>query len=233
MRCLSLLMVVVLMFSSTVWAAGPVLIGSLRSTGIVLANSVPMPDGSTVRSGDEITSGPNGLAIITAPGRSRLELRAESAARLAADHVELERGAIASSRLPVTVDGFTIRPENPEGSWYAVASRDGQLFVAAHRGNVIISSASGAAPLLLAQGSVAQRPTTSQSQSGEQPQDQQQQKRRRRAGAVAGASAGGWTIGGLSHAASVALVVGVGAGVAAASVGAAVALSDDNPSPSR
>ena len=237
MRCFSMLMAVVLMWSSTAGAAGPGLVGSLRSTGIVLANDVPMPDGSTVRSGDRIACGPDSVARITAPGQGRVELRSDSAALPARDHVELERGVVGSSRVPITVSGYTIRPADPDHAWYTVASRQGQLFISAHQGNVLISSAASTVPFLLAQGSQAERPATSQptndpspDQEAQAPPPDPQPRRPRRAGAVAGASAGGWTIAGLSHAASVALVIGAGAAVAAVSVGAAVGLSDQTPS---
>jgi hypothetical protein len=240
MRCFSMLMAVVLMWSSTAGAAGPGWVGSLRSTGIVLANAVPMPDGSTVRSGDRIACGPDSVAFITSPGQGRVELRSDSAALLAPDHVQLERGIVAASRLPITVSGYTIRPVDPDHAWYTVASRQGQLLVAAHQGNVLISSAAGAAPILLAQGSQAERPAAGQPPTNDPWPDQEaqaplpapQRRRHRRAGAVAGASTGGWTIAGFGHAASVALLIGAGAAVAVVSVGAAVALSDQTPSPS-
>ena len=239
MRCFSMLMAVLLIWSSTAGAAGPGLVGSLRSTGIVLANAVPMPDGSTVRSGDRIACGPDSVALITSPGQGRVEVRSDSAALLARDYVQLERGVVASSRLPITVSGYTIRPADSDHAWYTVASRRGQIFITAHQGNVLISSAAGVAPLLLAQGTQAERPAASQPPTNDPAPDQETRptdphpRRSRRAGAVAGASTGGWTIAGLSHAASLALVVGAGAAVAAVSVGAAVALNDQTPSTSQ
>ncbi len=240
MRGFSMLLAVVLLWSSAAGAAGPGWVGSLRSTGIVLANAVPMPDGATVRSGDRIACGPDSVAFITSPGQGRVELRSDSAALLTPDHVQLERGIVAASRLPITVSGYTIRPVDPDQAWYTVASRQGHLFVAAHQGDVLISSAGGAAPVLLAQGNQAERPAADSppandpwpDQEASAPQPAPQRRRKRRAGAiaVAGASTGGWTVAGLGHAASLALLVGAGGAVAAVSVGAAVALSDQAPS---
>ena len=229
MRILSVMMTVMLIFSSTVWAAGPAFTGNLRSSGVVLTNAVPAPDGGTVRSGDTVTTRPGALAVVTSATHGRVELRPDSEARFANDRLELTRGAVAATRLPVAVDGFTIQPQDPATGWFAVAKRDGRLVVAAHRGNVLIAAA-GAPPVVVNEGAVAQQ----QEQQQQEPQPAQDElekdkkKKRRRA---AGAATGGWTIGSLGHAASVALVVGVGAGVAAASVGAAVALSDESPSP--
>jgi hypothetical protein len=224
------------MWSSIAGAVGPSLDGSLRSTGIVLANAAPRPDGSTVRSGDRIACGPDSVALITVRGQGRIELRSDSAALLASDHVQLERGVVASSRLPIKVSGYTIRPADPAHAWYSVASRQGQLFIAAHQGHVLISSATSG-PVLLAEGSRAERPTASQSFTNDTSLDQEvqlppdpQPRRSRRAIAVARAYTGGWTIAGLSHAASVALVIGAGAAVAAVSAGAAVGRSKQTPS---
>ena len=231
-----MLLALMQVWSSAAGAAGPGWVGNLRSTGIVLANAVPMPDGATVRSGDRIACGPDSVAFITSPGQGRVELRSDSAALLARDHVQLERGIVASSRLPITVSGYTIRPVDPDQAWYTVASRQGHLFVAAHQGNVLISAA-GAAPVLLAQGNQAERPAADPppandpwpDQEASAPQPAPPRRRHRRAGAVAvsGASTGGWTIAGLGHAASLALLIGAGGAVA---VGAAVALSDQAPS---
>jgi hypothetical protein len=235
MRLLSITLVSALAFPPALFTAGPAFLGSLRSNGIVLMNSIPVPDGATVRSGDRITAGEGALAIIASPAFGRIEVRSGSEAELAAGRIYLERGAVASSRLPVEVPGHRLHPQDPERSWYAVAHRNGKLVVAAHRGNVWIASA-GAQPLLLAQGAVAEQQSGpgQDSPPAVRKQSRNAPKRRRRAGAIAGASAGGgWTIGGLSHPASVALVIGVGAGVAAASVGVAVALNDDTPSPSQ
>ncbi len=230
MRIVASLMAVMLFLSSTVGAAGPAFFGTLRSNGIVLANSAPMPDGGTLRAGDSVETQPRAVALITSPVYGRLEVRPASEARLASDRVRLERGAVASSQLPVEVGRYTIRPQGGAPVWFAVANRDGRLLVAAHQGNLIIAAA-GEPPVAVNQGSVAQQ---DQDQNPSPDQDQAKpkdhQKRRRRAGAAA---SGGWTIGSLSHAASVALVVGVGAAAAATAAGLSVTLNDDNPSSSR
>jgi len=75
MRSFSVLMTLMLVFSSTVWAAEPMFTGSLRSSGPVLSNSVPIPDSGTVLSGDRLETGPIALAVISSPSYGRLELR--------------------------------------------------------------------------------------------------------------------------------------------------------------
>ena len=230
MRALALMMVVMLVFSSTIWAATPEFLGRLHSSGVVLTNAVQIPDGGTVRSGDSISTQPGGLAVITSSSHGRLEVRPDSQARLAADRVQLERGSVAASRLPIEIGGYTVRPETTGSSWFAVANRDGHLVVAAYRGNVIIASA-GAPPVVVNEGSLAQQAGEQEQTQGtpqtdrDQPQQEPGNKKKK--------AAGGWTIGSLSHAGSVALLVGLGAAGAAASAGAAVALTGQNPSPSR
>jgi hypothetical protein len=220
MRILALLTL-----STVLWTAGPGLTGNLRTRGVVVANSVPQPDGATVRSGDTIATGSNSLAIIISATHGRIEVRADSEARLGSDSVELARGAVASSLLPVTADRFTVRPQASDRAWYAVARRDGRLLVAAHRGSVLIAAA-GVPPILVPEGSYA----TEDDEPAAAPPPKSKKKKRRTRSAAGAASAGGWTIGGLGHATSVALVVGLSAGVVASTAGVAL-LNDSNPSP--
>jgi hypothetical protein len=253
MRIAAAVMAVIFSLSSVAWAAGPEFTGSLRSTGVVLANAIVMPDGGTVRSGDTISTRPGALAVITAPSHGRLEIRPASEARLAGDRIRLEHGAVASSQMAVEVAGYIIRPESAAPAWFAVAKQDGRLLVAAHRGNVIIASA-GRPPVVVEQGSLAQKqqekdqrnpPEQTPAAKGseqEQPapeQNTQPKKSPRRRKGAAGAAVGGWTIGGLSHGASIAVVAGVTAAVAGTVAGVAVAASDSGgisgqgPSPSQ
>jgi hypothetical protein len=256
-RPLAALASALLFFSSALSAAGPGLVGSLRANGVVVTNSIPMPDGGTVRSGDSIATDRKSLAIITSAAIGRLEVRADSQARLASESVRLERGSVASSHLAVEAGKFTVRPETPGRAWFSVASQDGRLLVAAHRGNVIIA-ARGLPQVVVPEGNVALQnesqqgeapPPSRQNNPGQQqgqPEDQSatvpqtpseqppstqarnKNKRRKSAGGAAGATAPGWTIGSLSHATSIALVAGIGA----AAVGAAAAVSGGSSGPS-
>ncbi len=249
MRVLALLMSAFLAFSSTTWSAGPILVGNLHANGIVMTNSVPMPDGGTVRTGDRISTTRGSLALVISPSLGRLEVRSDSAARLGADRIRLERGAVASDRLPIEAAGFTVRPQSVKPAWFAVAQRDGRLVVAANRGNVLIASA-GQPSVVVTEGSVAsqepqpqhqpeqepaqppdqQQPPAEQSQ---QPPPDQQQKGKKKKGAAAAAT-GGWVIGSLSHAASIAIVAGAAAAVAGTAAGVAVTRGETgNPSPSQ
>src|SRR4026207_276600 len=99
MRILALLTL-----STVLWTAGPGLTGNLRTRGVVVANSVPQPAGAPVRSGDPIATGSNSLAVIISATHGRIEVRADSEARLGTNGIELARGAPASRLLPVTPD---------------------------------------------------------------------------------------------------------------------------------
>ena len=255
MRSLAAVMCAVLLFSSSIWSAGPILVGNLHSSGIVMSNSVPMPDGGTVRTGDRIATTKGSLAFLISSSLGRLEVRSESVARLGADRLQLERGSAASDRLPIEAAGYTIRPQTQRPAWFAVAKRDGRLVVVAHRGNVLIASAA-APPVVVTEGSLAEQQQQPRQhaespqqpaqpwdqQASEQPQEQpqepasrQQQKGRKKKKGAAAAATGGWAIGSLSHAASVALVVGAGVAVAGTAAGVAAASSGEtsSPSPSR
>jgi hypothetical protein len=207
--------------------AVPALAVNLRASGAVVVNSVPVRDGATVRTGDTLATGFDSLAILISAAAGRAELRADSEARLAPEGLILSRGAAAASRLPISVGRYTIRPASSEAAWYAVGRRSGRLVVAAHRGSVLIASL-GEPPVVVPEGSYAQ----SEDQEASPPPRSRSPRRKgaRPAAGVSADTAGGWTIGGLSHAASVALVVGIGAGVAAVTAGV-VSLGGSGPSP--
>lgn len=233
-QSMSVVLAVVLVYATTVWAAPGGFTGSLRTSGVVLANASPIPDGGTVSSGDTIRTQAASLAVISAPGHGKVEIRASTEAKLLNDRVELGRGAVAASSLPIAVDGYSIEPQGVGQSWFAVAKREGRVLVAAHRGSVRIT-APGLAPVVVSEGNFAQQTTGGPADPeprSEKDKEKAKKDKKKKRGAAAGAAAGGWTIGGLSHAASIALVVGVGAGVAAGAAGIAVAVSDDAPSPS-
>lgn len=191
---------------------------NLRSSGVVLTNAVHLPDGATVQSGDHITTRPAAHAILTSSTHGRLEVRPDSEARLTGQGIRLLRGAVASAQAAVEVHGFLIRPRDSARSWFAVAIKDGRILVASHRGNVLIASQT-APPLEVKEGSYAQ-----QTQNAEAPPAPAHGKK------ASAAQPGGWTIGSLSHKASIALLASLGA-AAAAGIVLSATLLDDGPSP--
>ena len=140
--------------------------------------------------------------------------------------------------------------ETSADSWFVVSDRGGKQLVAAHRGDVRIERA-GMAPVLVPGGSYAVPASEPDKMGGAtktgMPKTGTMKKRTAKrqaasldhkvrgaaaAGGAAGKAAGGFSIGSLSHAASVALMAGAGAAAVGGTV-AAVTLNDPSPSPSQ
>ena len=228
--------VIALSLAAPLQAAGPG--GTLSTAGNVWTNAVLLPSGTTVHSGDRIETDHGAFAILWSRTMGRVEIRSDSEVTLADGHLRLHRGAVAGSGISVLLEGYSVEPVPGEStdSWFAVADRDGKQLVAAHRGPVRIVQA-GMAPILVPAGSYA----VSAGESDEEEQDTEKaggktQSQGARgaaaAGGVGGKAAGGFTIGSLSHAASVALITAAGAAAVGGTV-AAITLNDPSPSPSR
>ena len=212
--------------------------GTLSTAGNVWTNAVLLPSGTTVHSGDRIETDHGALAILWSPTMGRVEIRSDSEVTLAAGHLRLHRGTVAGSGISVLLERYSVEPVPSEGidSWFAVSDRDGKQLIAAHRGQVRIVQA-GMAPILVPAGSYAVP-------AGEPDEEEEDNKKAggktasrgargaAAAGGVGGKTAGGFTIGSLSHAASVALIAGAGAAALGGAV-AAVTLNDPSPSPSQ
>ena len=228
-----------LAFSSSLAAAGPLGYGRMSTVGTVWTNSVALPSGTTVHRGDRIATGRNAVAVISSPATGRVEVRPNSDVTLADRYVALHEGVVASEKVAVTLADYKVKPKDSQGNpWFAVASRQGQVLIAAYRGDVLIARA-GLAPVLVPAGSYAVPAPGPEPRKSEKARGKE--KRPEGSGGNRGAVAAGgwppktndgWTIGSLSHGASVALIAGIGAG-AAVGVVAAFALGDPSPSPSQ
>jgi len=235
--------------------------GVMTASGEVWMNSVLLPGGAQVAAGDRIATGDSGHAVIHSRQQGRVEILRGSYATLEHRRVLLHRGAVRSARTPVRSGAYTIEPEGgAQQSSFSVAKRQGRLLVAAHNGGVRISG-QGMTPLLVPAGGYAERDTASASEKtappadnapvaapadgtsesarnegdgeGEEGEDEKENSgAAKTAGTATAAGIGGWTIGTLSHAASVAIVAGGATAVAGTT--AAVALRDsESVSPSQ
>jgi hypothetical protein len=223
-------------------AAAP--LGGVIASGGVWTNEAALPSGSNVYAGDEIRTAPDAFAVLESPATGRVELRGDTRARVGEEAIALERGVVASAKLAVEIGDLEIVARDSRAdNWFVVENREGRRLVAAYRGDVVIRGGS-AGSLIVPAGSYAMaaqasgtRESTSQRGEVEVPKSPRDKGRLdvdSDSGADSGAaSAGakkGWSIGSLSHGASVAVVTGV---TAAALGGAAVggAFSDDSASP--
>ena len=239
---------VIFLFGAAASAGGPAA-ATLSSSGPVWTNSTALPSGGAVHAGDRIRTGDEGLAVITSRA-GRVEIRPGSVVTWKGDGVVLESGSAASDGGAIRLSEITVRPETAAEAWFVVARNGGRPHVAAYRGNVTIV-APGLAPLLVPAGSYAvaggdqgtgdstKKDPDAGARTDEKTKKHEKDKKRpagagrgaAAAGGVAGKAAGGWTIGSLSHADSIALAAGVGAAATGATL-AAVTLTEPSPSPS-
>ena len=230
---------IALVLSTSLAAAGPLGYGRMSTVGTVWTNSVALPSGTTVHRGDRIATGRNAVAVISSHATGRVEVRPNSDVTLADRYIALHEGVVASEKVAVALADYKVKPKDSQGNpWFAVASRQGRVLIAAYRGDVLIARA-GLAPVLVPAGSYAVPAPGPEPRKSEKARGKG--KAREGSGGNRGAVAAGglppktnegWTIGPLSHGASVALVAGIGAGAAAGAV-SAFALGDPSPSPSQ
>lgn len=203
-------------------AAGPLLadsLGGLTVSGKVWTNQVALPSGSSVYAGDRIQTGAAGMAVLGA-GAQRVEIRPDSSVTLRAASLDLHRGAVGSSGSDVVLDNAAVSAEGASSdSWFVVSETEGQVLVAAYRGNAVIRDRDGRRTVVPA-GSFAM--AAAAPQGTERPTDSPANSNSSR-GAQSAATKGKWSLGKLSATKWVLIATG---GAAAATAGV-VATSDD------
>ncbi len=229
----TLLTVLILSLTAAVWAGEPSSTANLITSGTVWTNTVALPSGSTVRSGDRIKTDTAGTALILSPTVGRVEVRGNSEVTFAGDQITLHHGVIATGSLPVQLGDVRIQVRDPSPrALVVVANRDGKQLIAAHRGAALITQA-GLAPVLVPAGSYAM-PGGSPGGDGQTATKDDDDDDSGGGAVPAGkgsAAKEGWTIGSMSHQASITLVAAVGATAAAGTI-AGVALTGSSASPS-
>lgn len=223
-----------LLLSTIAWAGEP---ASLSTAGTVWTNKVLLPSGTTIHQGDRVETDRASAAVIASRSTGRVEVRERSSVSLGEGQVTLHQGVVSIAKAAIQFGDVHVKPQAADNALVVVAKRGEQILIAAHRGDALISRP-GTAPLLLPAGSYAvpAEPPPGAGTEGAQddPEDEDDDGGGAAVPAGAGGGAaqtGGWTIGSLSHASSVAVVAGIGA----AAVGGAVAgfaLTEDSPSPS-
>jgi hypothetical protein len=213
-------------------AAAP--LGGVTVSGAVWTNQAVLPSGSNVYAGDEIRTAPDAFAILESPATGRVEVRGDTRAKVGEQAITLERGVVASQKLAVQVDELEVAVRDPRAdNWFVVESHDGRRLIAAYRGDVVVRGGS-AGSLVIPSGSYAMAaaaPPAPREAAEQDAKDDKDAKDKRRAGGAAGAGAkAGWSLGSLSHAASVAVVTGATAAALGGAV-AAGAFREDSASP--
>lgn len=194
-------------------------LGGLTVSGNVWTNQVALPSGSSVYAGDRIQTDAGGLAVLQT-GTNRVEIRPESSVTLRGDSLDLHRGAVGSSGSNIVLGDTAIWAEGGgDDAWFVVSETDGQVLVAAYRGDAVIRDRDGRRTVV-PEGSFAmaaaapqgtQRPTDTGASSGQGR------------GASSAATKGRWSMGKLSATKWALIATG---GVAAATVGVVASSSD-------
>ena len=216
-------------------AASP--LGGVTASGAVWTNQAALPSGSNVYEGDEIRTAPGALAVLESPVMGRIELRGGTHATVGARMIALERGVAASQKVAVQFDDFEAAAQDPNAdNWFVVENHEGRKLVAAYRGDVVLRGGSGGS-LVIPAGSYAMAAAAAPpapreaAAKGKSKDDTDSKRKRRKGGAAAGAGAKtGWSLGSLSHGASVALLTGATA-AALGGAAAAGAFRDESASP--
>jgi hypothetical protein len=194
-------------------------LGGLTVSGKVWTNQVALPSGSSVYAGDRIQTDASGVALL-GTGTHRLEIRPESSVTLRGNSLDLHRGAVGSSGSDVVLGDTAISTEGASNeSWFVVAETDGQVLVAAYRGDAVIRERDGRRTVVPA-GSFAM--AAAAPQGTQTPTDSTTRSNPAR-GAQRAATKGKWSLGKLSAAKWALIATG---GAAAATAG--VVASDDD-----
>ena len=208
-------------------AASPLLadsLGGLTVSGKVWTNQVALPSGSSVYAGDRIQTGAAGMAVLGA-GPQRVEIRPDSSVTLRGDSLDLHRGAVGSSGSDVVLENAAVSAEGASSeSWFVVSETEGQVLVAAYRGNAVIRDRDGSRTVVPA-GSFAM--AAAAPQGTESPSTASSSSR----GAQSAATKGKWSLGKLSATKWVLIATGGAAAATAGVVATSDSLRDESVSP--
>ena len=213
-------------------AASP--LGGVTVSGDVWTNQSALPSGSSVYPGDEIRTAPNALAVLSSPATGRVELRGDTRATVDARSIALEKGVVASQRMAVQFDRFEIAARDAEAdNWFVVENNAGRRLIAAYRGDVVVRGGAAGSFVVPAGHyamAAAAAPAPRQAAPRGDGDKENDDDKKRTGGAAGAASKSGWSLGSLSHGASVAVVTGVTAAALGGAV-AAGAFREDSASP--
>ena len=222
LKILSCMMVMI--FAAALFAAEQPA-AMLYSHGAALLNGNSIARSAAIFSGDLVQTQADSVANINAPGSSVLVLN-ESLVQYEGSTLKLEHGGvtISTSKLLATRAGdVTVAPSASVWTEFEVRDVDGTVQIAARKGDLTISDATGTT--ILAQGQQTTREASdSQVDNHDSPDNKKKKKKKAAAGAIAPAAGG---------ALNSPVAVGIGAGVILG-VTAWVLIQGDQPaSPSK
>jgi hypothetical protein len=205
--------VLVVVLPASMWAADSGA-AMLYTNGTAWINGASVPKSSAVFSGDLVQTRADSVANIKAVG-SMLLVLPDSLVEFQANAIKLEHGRITittSKSMATQVGTLKIAPASSNWTEFEVTDTDGSVHIAARKGDLTLTDASGTTTL--AQGQETTREETSA------------KKKRDQGGAGAAPAAAGGVL-------DTALAVGIGAGVAAGLLVWALGInSDDAVTPS-
>jgi hypothetical protein len=200
---------------------GRILGGVVASPGVTVAG-IPIPSEGTIFAGDLLRTPKGGTALVNFAAASQANIAEETSVRFGYAGVnplaQLSLGTMVTTRLSkdgliVETPKYRIEPAEQGKAVHVVAVlRDEGTVVTARHGGVSITEISSGLRYVLPEGKYA---TIAASSVGV-PRPGKEGDEQAAAGGTPGTQGGGWHIGSLSHAASIAVVVTAAAGATAA-----------------
>jgi len=165
--------------------AGETASAMLYTTGAAWVNGSEAPKSVALFAGDLLQTRPDSTASIQSNG-SNVMVMADSLVKFEGPAVELEHGSVrvTTSRGLATVAGVvTIKPAGDAWTEFQVTDVDGQVQIAANKGDVTVQDDKGTT-------TVAQGQQTTRDDTNANDTEKKKKKRRKAAGAATAASGG-------------------------------------------
>ncbi len=174
-----------IVFPAQMMLAGETASAMLYTTGAAWVNGSEAPKSVALFAGDLLQTRPDSTASIQSNG-SNVMVMADSLVKFEGPAVELEHGSVrvTTSRGLATVAGVvTIKPAGDAWTEFQVTDVDGQVQIAANKGDVTVQDDKGTT-------TVAQGQQTTRDDTSTNDTEKKKKKRRKAAGAATAASGG-------------------------------------------
>jgi len=193
----------------------------LYTNGAAWVNGAHLPrSSSAIFSGDLLQTRYDSVANITQPGSS-ITVQSDSLVQFEGLSVKIEHGGVAistSREVGTTAGDVKVTPASPSWTEFSVVDTDGNVHIAARKGDLLI--ADGKETFTLQQGQETTRPENAPSDNDQNTGDTKNKKKNKRYAGAAPAATGG--------ALNSPIAVGVG-GAVVLGVATWVLIKSDNP----